>query len=636
MNAPPPGRPLDHALALQRQGKLKQAVAAYKSLVKRDPGNFDAHYFCAMALLQEGKPAEANRALDRALKLSPRHADALVARGNVLMTLGRKDQALKSFQAAQEADPDHGGAAYAHGNALVDCRRLSEARDSFERAVQLMPEWPEAHLALANTLAEMGAGDEALDALDVASARGAQPIDVHYIRANALKGMERHDDAIASYRAALAIHPDFAEALNNLGISLAALDRHDEALAHYQSALALLPNSTLVINNLGKAYQKLRRHDEALAQYRAALAIDPKDADAHYNIGLARTEAGDHEGAIRSYRRALAADPGMAKAANDLSHELLARHQFKEGWNLYQARFEAVENMARTQDILGFDMPVGNASEDISGKKLLIRGEQGLGDEIMYASMMSEIIETADHVTFAVEPRLVGLMERSFPGCQVIAYRSEEQHRYADFDVDRRFYLASLAKMLRTQAADFPGVPYLTADPGRRAAMRARLDALGAGRKIGVMWQGGVGKRSEFARSVDLATFAPILAKGVHWISLNHLPEAGTDCAHVSAATGARIHHWDDILRSDDYDDTAALLSELDAVVSVTCTAAHCSAALGTDTHVLVNRDPIWRYAGDSGDILWYKAMTLYRQREDWPIEAIGRELGIHADPPAD
>jgi ADP-heptose:LPS heptosyltransferase len=107
------------------------------------------------------------------------------------------------------------------------------------------------------------------------------------------------------------------------------------------------------------------------------------------------------------------------------------------------------------------------------------------------------------------------------------------------------------------------------------------------------------------------------------------VPKAKEECMRLLDDHGKVIHHWPDVTESDDFDDTAALIAELDAVISVTCTAAHCAASLGVDTHVLVNRRPEWRYGGSLSTIPWYKAMTLYRQTDDWPIQSIGLALGL-------
>ena len=182
--------------------------------------------------------------------------------------------------------------------------------------------------------------------------------------------------------------------------------------------------------------------------------------------------------------------------------------------------------------------------------------------------------------------------------------------------------IGSLGRLFRNRTQDFPGTPYLVADPVRRAEMRTRLDALGDGRKIGIMWRGGIGGNNEEARSMALADMAAAMGGEFHWISLSHLDQAVEEVAAFKAAFGITVHHWPEVLQSQDYDDTAALLAALDAVFTVTCTIGYCCGALGTPVHVLVPRNPEWRYGTESAAIPWYGSMIMYRQAAsgEWPF----------------
>ena len=625
---------LQNATRLHREGRLKAALGAYKSVLKHDPRNFDALFFCAMAQVQSGKPRDAKRSLERSLKVRPEDADALNALGNVLKTLGREPQAIKFYQAAVTASGDHIEAIYNLGNTFVELGRYEEAVELLARSVTLKPDWAEAYLSLANARTQAGDYDGALASLDRAQGAGggAAAADIHYLQGNVFKQMGRFDEAVVSYRDAISLNPDYMEAMVNLGTCLAALDAYPDAIESYQSALALAPNSPVIFNNLGTALAEMGRHEDAVESYRKALGADAEYGEAYFNLALSLIALGDHDEAIRSHKKALDINPGMAKAGNNLAHLLLSLHRFSEGWRLYEHRFEAIEKLEHLQGILGFDSPPGSIEEDLRGKKVLVRAEQGLGDEIMFASMVPDLAAAAQTVIHAVEPRLVGLFQRSFPQCTMISYAGEDQHLYDFADVDRRFYIGSLGRLFRKEITDFPGTPYLIADEMRRKNYRAALDELGGGRKIGIMWRGGVGGPREELRSLSLEDFTPLLADNVHWISLSHLATADEQCRELFETHGKTVHQWDHILRSDDFDDTAALIAELDAVISVTCTAAHCAAALGVDTHVLVNRRPEWRYGGTLATIPWYNAMTMYRQSDDWPLDRIGRALGLSND----
>jgi hypothetical protein len=299
--------------------------------------------------------------------------------------------------------------------------------------------------------------------------------------------------------------------------------------------------------------------------------------------------------------------------------------RFAEGWREYDWRSRASLHLATfPQRYPGVES--ADAAPDLAGKSVLLYQEQGLGDEIMFASMVPDAARAAARLVLMCEPRLKGLFARSFPGVEVVARGEAEPE-----GVERRYLIGSLGRVFRNRTEDFPGTPYLTPDPERVMATRARLDGLGEGRKVGIMWRGGVGGNNEAQRSLALADMAASMGTDCHWISLSHLKTAGEDIAAFTATSGITVHHWPVILQSRDYDDTAALLAALDAVFTVTCTIGHCCGALGTPVHVLVPRTPEWRYGTEGADIPWYRSMSMYRQDVEsgaWPMDRVRAALG--------
>ena len=619
---------LERARRLHGAGRLEAAVEAYRAVLEEDPGNFDALCLMGMALVQLGRPEAAAGSIERAVTLRPDSADAHNALGNVMMALGRHDRALQCYEAALAREPDFADGHFNLGNARAALGRHAEAVTAYQWATALRPDWAEAHLRLGVARAAAGRLAEALGSFETALTLAPGLFPALYNRANTLKRMGRHEDAIAAYRVALARQPDAAEAHNNLATSLAALGRHEEAVESYRRAIALNPEAAEVHNNLATSLADLGRNEEALGALDAALSLRPDFALAHFNRGnVLRQRMGLPEEAVAHYRAALAADPNYPDAGINLAHALLLLGRFEEGWGAYDYRIAEDAFLRHLIAAEGFAMPRGSVERDIRGQRLLLQGEQGLGDQIIFASMVPDAAATAEHVTLVVDPRLVGLFQRSFPDCTVTSRHDNTGPLVPPVEADRRYFLGSLGKVLRNRIEDFPGTPFLVADPRRRAACRARLDGLGPGPKVGVMWRGGVGGPRESTRSLSLEELRPALVEGVHWISLSHLAQAGAEVARFGEATGVRIHHWPEIHASPEYDDTAALLVELDAVVSVTCTAAHCASALGVATHVLVPRDPEWRYGQEGESIPWYGAMNLYRQRETWPLEAVAKAV---------
>jgi tetratricopeptide (TPR) repeat protein len=593
---------LERAYALHRGGDIPGAVNVYRMVLLSDPKNFDAWFLCAMAEAQRGHLAEALQGFEQALAIRPGNADALNAYGHALMEAGRFEDAIGIYRKAVAVKPANADELNNLGNALSKAGRHDEALVQFDAALKNKP--------------------------DVAVG--------HYNRGVALSALDRKEEAILAFGGALRLQPDFAEAANNIGMAQMAMGRDTEAVDAFRQAVKAQPGYARGWVNLGRLLAQLDELDEAIECLTRAVEIDPENANANFELGRALMPAGRPREAAERFRGALALEPNHNDAAFNLSLALLLLGKFDEAWPLYDYRLRTLKllggsaRVAVNQDSGG----LGKKS-DLAGDRLLVLGEQGLGDEIMFSSVLPDILRVNPNTTLIADARLVGLFERSFPGLTVCAHPPDDGGAINQVPVERRYFIGSLMKVFRQRLDDFPGTPYLVAEPTRRAAMRARLDALGRGAKIGIMWRGGVGGDREHLRSLALEDLAPLLEEdGIHWISLSHLPQADDETAAFTARTGIAVHHWPEVLRSFDYDDTAALLAELDAVVSVTGTVAHCAAALGVPAHVLVNRAPEWRYAYEGAGLPWYGAMNLYRQTDAWPLAAVARtvkEIGANS-----
>ncbi len=618
---------LQHAAGLHRDGRLKQAVAAYRSVLKQDPGNFQALYYCAMAQSQIGDLDGALKSIAKALKRAPDSKEAHNAAGNIYAAKGRAERAATHFRKALALDRDFADALFNLGNALATMGEAREAAQALEKAVSLRPDWVEARIALGNALMLDDKFDAALGCFDDAINREPRLFIAHYNRGNALKRLGRHDDAIDAYRATLSLKPDFAEAGNNIGTSLAALDRHKEAVEAFRETLDKTPGYARGHYNLGRSQMALGHADEAMASYRQAVAADPELEEAWYNLARALVENGEVEEGISCYRKALALDPDDSTCALNLGLELLGQGNFADGWRFYEGRLKGSGHINRFGAIAAtLDPGTLSGPEAIAGGPLMVIGEQGLGDEIMFASLIPDVMAKVPDLTLVVDPRLVGLFRRSFPGAKVHPHGTDKTVMDR-VPPDRRVFIGSLAQLFRRMAGDFPGTPYLVPDPDRVAATGERLGALGPDRKIGIMWRGGVGTERELRRSLALRDFAPLFAHPAQWVSLSHLDAPAEETETLYEDTGHRVHHWPEITQSDDFDDTAALIAALDVVISVTCTAAHCAAALGADTHVLVPERAEWRYGQSGAAIPWYGAMRLYRRRDEWPFDGIAERV---------
>lgn len=424
-----------------------------------------------------------------------------------------------------------------------------------------------------------------------------------------------------------------------------------QANPHEPLALAVAAMCNMKADRLGQAYHLFRRvleYDnreevwnnigyclgergdnlqEAITWYEKCL--EGEDAPAALaNLAMVYSKLCEHEKAIDHAEAALAARPDWPMPKINAAMSMLAMKQWHKGWEWYD---EALGNHPSRPRMSYHDEDT--PLWDGSGGTVVIYQEQGLGDQIMFASMINEAIDRAEHVILDVEPRLVGLFRRSFPTATVLSSgRSGSLVLPEPRDVDACIPIGSLGRLFRNRDSDFKGTAYCKPDHGRVVQWKALLGLLPKRPKIGVMWQGGTQRTGEEARSVTLDDLTPVLSLEADFVSLNHRPGADREIASYTAKTGLRIWHWDRVHRTGDYDDTAALIEALDCVVSVTTTAIHMAGALGKKTYCLVPKRPAWRYGTEGKKIPWYNSVSLYRETESgWraPVMLIANDLGL-------
>lgn len=386
-------------------------------------------------------------------------------------------------------------------------------------------------------------------------------------------------------------------------------------------------NREEIWNNVGYCLGERQANlKEACTWYEKCL--DGKDATAALsNLAMIYAKLGDHEKAIDHANAALAAKPDwfVPKMNAGLSH--LALHNWAEGWDWYDA---ALGTPQRPRNSYHDDeTPIWGGN----GGTVIIYGEQGLGDQIMFASMIDEAIAKAEHVILDVDSRLKNMFARSFPRATVIATNRAKQITLPEpREINACMAIGSLGRLFRNHTKDFPGKPYIKTDPIRVAQWKTALDMLPKRRKIGICWEGGADNTGEEVRSMKLDDLLPILTCDAEFISLNHKPQAAGQIEEFKRRTGVDIWHFDRVHRTGDYEDTAALIESCDEVISVTTTVIHMAGALGKKCSVLVPEFPTWRYGVKGNALPWYKSVRLYRATASgWraPVMLIENDLGL-------
>lgn len=542
--------------------------------------------------------------------LHGRRARSLFAAGIAQQQAGDHDGARRCFEQALALDPQHAGAHHRLGIMLVQSRSYADSARHLERAMTLDPYLEGGWVDLGN---------------------------VHYWLGDYRK-------ACASFRAALAAAPDSVPALANLGLVLKEAGQVDEALVHLRRARELAPEAEAPLRNLmlalidsdrcdeafdiatkalerdparyeahfffGLACHQLLDPAQALVRYDAAMKLRPGQAELYRNRGLALQELGRLPEAIEDYERALALQPEYPLARLNLALARLLVGDYERGWEEYEARRSSEDYPRRDARFPSWD------GAPLAGRTLLVFSEQGLGDEIMFASCLPQLIERAGHCIVECGPKLLKLFSRSFPAATVYAATPDRSlpREIAARDIDVEIAAGSLPRFFRRNLNDFPRHDgYLRAEPGRIACWRERLAQLGPGLKVGISWTGGVHKTRRPLRSVPLEQWLPILeTPQVRFVSLQYTAEAGTEVAELRAQHGVMIEHWPEAI--DDYHETAALVCALDLVISVCTAIVHLGGALGRPVWVMAPHSPEWRY-GLKGDTMpWYPFVKIIRQ----------------------
>jgi tetratricopeptide (TPR) repeat protein len=553
----------------------------------------------AIGFHQRGRLDEAEKFYRQVLRQQPDHFGSLHLLGVIYAQRGDHAAALRQIDAALRINRYDADALNNRGIALKELKRLDEALASYDQALQLNP----------------GHADAFIN------------------RGVALLGLKRLDEALLSFDRAIALKPGHADAFNNRGNVLMDLQRLDEALASYDRAIALKSNDAEFFNNRGNALKDLNRLDEALASYGQAIALNPRHVDAYNNRGVALMELKRLDEALASYDRAIALRPDYAEAFNNRGMARLLTGRYREGWADHEWRWKAKTYSGVRPKL---DAPVWQG-EDVDGRRILVFGEQGLGDVIQFVRYLPLLAQRGAKVTLLVRENLIRLLRPLSSKIEIVG--SLKKHDSFDFQCA----LMSLPWPFGTDLNSIPNqVPYLEPEEDRVERWKQFIGEHGF--KIGIAWQAKIGstpavRMHGLRRSFPLAELIPLSRlPGVRLISLQK--HHGLDQL-TNLPAGATVE-----ILGDDFDggpdafiDTAAAMSNLDLIITPDTSIAHLAGALGRPTWVALSYVPDWRWLLNRDDSLWYPTVRLFRQGSDgdWKsaISKIEQALRALVRPPS-
>lgn len=608
---------LEEAVTLHRQGRLAEAEEAYRAILAREPENADVGHWLGLLALDAGLPQEAVPILERVCMLAPGVPAFQANLGLAYMRCRRFSEALTAFDSAIAAQPELFEPHLHRGMVLKEMQRPQEALESFSHAAALRDE-PAVRNFRALMLDELGRYEEALEEFGKALARDSGNPLAHSNYGHALIRLQRHAEALAVLEKAVALGPDMSGMHYNLGEPLKALGRLEEALAAYDRAIALEPQMANAHVNRGLVLTHMGRSDEALAAFDRAIALEPESVGARMGRSGALVAGGKTEEAL-AHNRELARNPAFRAEADFHSAMLLLQDgRWAEGWTLYEAR----RTIDRYSDARSYPRPEWLGEGALEGKTLYVHGEQGLGDQIMFARFLPLARRAGARVIFSPKDNLVRLFRGQALADEIRSWKDAP----ADFDL--HMPLASMALAFGTRPDTIPAdVPYLKAEDALIEKWRGRIGAEGF--RIGVCWAGTADPLQGPDRSFPLRACAGLAAlPGVRLISLQKLD--GLDqLSGLPAGMTVETLGEDFDAGPDAFIDTAAAMASLDLVISCDTSVAHLAGALGRPVWTALKRHPEWRWMLEDSTMPWYPTMTLFRQRQigEWePVFAAMRE----------
>ncbi len=423
------------------------------------------------------------------------------------------------------------------------------------------------------------------------------------------------DAAERIYRETLAVRPGHALAQHFLGVILYQRKDVAAALPLLQRSVEAVPAEPEFHNNLGLALAAGEREREAIAAFRAALALKSEHAVAWNNLGLALQSVDDVDGAIGAFRRAIALQPEFEPAHWNLALALLLVGQYAEGWREYESRF-ALSELGKDRRTFAGPAWDGSALQD---KTLLLYTEQGLGDALQFARFVAPVASAGARCIVHC-PEVLAPLLATVPG---VAQTVGDQDPLPTYDA--YLPLLSLPRLLGTTVDAIPAdVPYIAVAPERRAAARALLESSPRRLNIGLTWAGNAANPINRVRSAPMDALDPLFdVEGIDWYSLQ---QGRASADFTQAARKARLRP---LPAGTALVDTAALIAELDLVISVCTSIAHLSGALGRPTWTMLAFAADWRWLRDRADSPWYPTMRLFRQPAPRDWSAVAQSVAV-------
>ena len=569
-----------------REGLLDNAWQTYQRVLQKDPQNFNALHLSGVILFQKNNFQEALRWIEKARGIQPEDPEAAKNHISALLATLQYTEALevsRTFLSNAVSSDERSQWLYQQGFIKQHIKDYPGALVCYDHSIEENPHFAQAW------------GQKAI----------------------VLKAMEFPEQALQSCDKALSLQPEAPETWNNRGLILQILGRDAEALASYVRAIQQRPEYPIALNNQGVILEQLGRFEEAIQSYRTALAIDPDYVDVHNNQANSFQYLHNFKEALACYDRTLARRPDYAKTQFNQAICRMLTGDWQGGWQQYEWRWKIPSFPDGLGDRL-LPVPEWRGQEPLQNKRILLYAEQGLGDTLQFCRYASLIKERGGHVILEVPEPLVELL-KSLQGVDYVLSRGDPMP-----DIDYQCPLMSLPWVLDKNGQNIPGQDaYLFVPDTRIQWWKKHIQQLSPStpglKRIGLAWKGSSANKNNLLRSIALSLFLKILISNnfpqYHFFVLHH---------EIDDEEKKQLKEYPQVFcLAGNFTETAALISQLDLVISVDTSLAHLSAAMGKLTWILLPWVPDFRWLLERENTPWYHSVRLFRQPQYKNWEAV-------------
>ncbi len=593
-------------LFLHQNNDLSGAKSKYELILKLDPKHFDSLYLFSAIASQENNQDLAKNLLERAVMVRPNHIDALFNLAVILEKNGSNVEALEKYETINQLDHSHVKSRFNYASLLAKLGRIPNAINEFKKVIELQPNLIRAQENYQKLIWSQS------QQIAVTPNNKNEFVQLHQ------KGLwlleeNNYKEAINYFDKALMLEPNSLEGNHNKGIALEKMGNLNEALKCYQKALQCHPNSSVTHNNLGNIYRELNLNDDAIKSLEKALELNPNYAEAYSNLGWTLYGIQEYQKSKECFVKALEINPNLTPAIFNLSLCQLILGEFDEGWINYEHR---MKQPLYQNKLIHLVKPQWNGTQSIYGETIYVYAEQGLGDTIQFCRYIPLLAARGAKVLF--EPQiqihnllidLDGVKELLKPGQLTPSY---------DFHCP----LMSLPLAFKTNMHSIPKkIPYLKPQKEKSDYWEKQLSAIKKP-KVGLVWSGGFRPNNpelwavNLRRNIPFELISQLNCNEIEFFSLQKGIEAEADLKIKKEQFWESANFHDFTEKLIDFSDTAALINQLDLVISVDTSTAHLAGAMGKNVWILNRYDACWRWLNKTETSDWYPTAKLFRQKK--------------------